>query len=70
LSPWDESLHWQKERICDEAHPCDPHRPDVIDDTHEHLITPAGVRGEPTRHLAALFGLNAYIQHDLIQCGL
>ena len=40
-----------------------------IYDTHEHLITPAEYGANPPDIIAALFGLNAYIQHDLISAG-
>lgn len=40
-----------------------------IYDTHEHLITPAAYVASPPDIIAALFGLNAYIQHDLISAG-
>ncbi|MCX6014534.1 MAG: amidohydrolase family protein [Chloroflexales bacterium] len=41
----------------------------AIYDTHEHLITPAAYIANPPDIIAALFGLNAYIQHDLISAG-
>jgi hypothetical protein len=40
-----------------------------IYDTHEHLITPAEYVASAPDIIAALFGLNAYIQHDLISAG-
>ena len=40
-----------------------------IYDTHEHLITPAEYLANPPDIIVALFGLNAYIQHDLISAG-
>ena len=40
-----------------------------IYDTHEHLITPAEYVASAPDIIVALFGLNAYIQHDLISAG-
>jgi hypothetical protein len=41
----------------------------AIYDTHEHLITPAAYAALNPDIITALFGMHAYIQHDLISAG-
>ena len=48
--------------------------PQIIDqiatfDTHEHLISPAEYTQLELDNITALFGVNGYIQHDLVCAG-